>query len=322
MPLEFFTGFEGCSHTNHCQQLLDFEGGCRYASSNGFENGKCFEHGWAGSYFGKYCSPGTTKVMGFHVKGWGHGATTTANRTVRFLGPDIRFINDPSNSRIIIYRGSTILDYTTPHHLTAANLSHIEIKVVSHATLGSVAIKLDGILVYEEENLNTDGADIIGVSWGSANNFGAFFDNIFISDDWEGELKSHLIELTADDVVEFTRSGGATNYERLLTNDADTNYVESDVVGEQDLYEAGPDLGMFEIHGITFVAVARKTDAGARSLVHAVNYDGVEHDLDAFVLSETYPVLQTQLATYGLDPNGDPWNYLLVNGMNPGFKVA
>jgi hypothetical protein len=274
-------------------------------------------------------------VFGAHIFRPSGTSTWGTDGWLYFRNVDSTHIRiQPSTDDMVVRNSAgTSLGSFTLSGLSTGTMHHVEVRVKIHETDGEVEVIANGVQVLDLSGINTKNpsaaAEVTNIHLRSVHSSGVYsgypgigLDNIYISTEFHGELKSHLILPTADDVVEFTRSGGATNYERLLTNDADTNYVESDVVGEQDLYEAGPDLGMFEIHGITFVAVARKTDAGARSLVHAVNYDGVEHDLDAFVLSETYPVLQTQLATYGLDPNGDPWNYLLVNGMNPGFKVA
>ena len=342
MPVEFFTGFEGCGSDGDVRSFFDAihsysptVGNVSYNATEGFEGGKCIRiyashaigaHG-SRVYATKNCTPALTKTAGFHVRRIGsvnYYNVTHDGAVVAFMGPDIGIYYHDGSFKI--YRGST--EIATHAVAISVGLHHIEVKVEIDDTAGYVGIKLDGTLVYENSALNTGNANITGVRF-SRNNFtgsndARVYDNIFIADDWQGELKSHLLLPTADGAVEFTPSAGSDNYALLQSNDGNTSYVESDVVDEQDMYEFGPDLGMFEVHAVSIVSVARKTDVGARNLQVVMEYDGVEHDLTNHSLSESFPsgAAAGLVQCHGEPPAGGEWSPILLNSMLAGFKVA
>jgi len=342
MPVEFFTGFEGCGSNGDVRSFFDAiysysptVGNVIYNATEGFEGGKCIRiygsHSSVSSrvYATKNCTPALTKTAGFHVRRIGsinYFHSTHDRAVVAFMGPNIGIYYHDGSFKI--YRGST--EIATHAVAISTGLHHIEVKVEIDDTAGYVGIKLDGTLVYENSALNTGTADITGVrvsrsdTTHHAGGDARVYDNLFIADDWQGELKSHLLLPTADDAVEFTPSAGSDNYALLQSNDGDTSYVESDVVDEQDMYEFGPDLGMFEVHAVSIVAVARKTDVGARDLQTVVEYDGVAYDLESFNLPTSYPsgVGTVQMQCLDEAPNAAEWSPILINSMLAGFKVA
>jgi len=366
MAIEFFTGFEGCSSDNDVISLLN---GYRvgYRANGGFNNSKCCE-GKNPSFVTtprariiKNTVPKREITVGLHYEHYRYNSISDGDDPSRMVfrftvgGSSIRVYNNTAGLRV--YRDTTLIASTTDY-IIAGLLSHVEFKCVVHLTEGYVGIKLDGVLVLEEENLNTLNDDITQIQIGMMYHHGntpnradnIFIaddwqgelkshlilptaddvdspnraDNIFIADDWQGELKSHLILPTADDVVQFTPSAGTDNYALLQTNDGDTSYVSSDVIDEQDLYEFGPDLGMFEVHAVSIVAVARKDDVGARGLQTVVEYDGIAYDLESFNLPTSYPsgVGSAQMQCLDEAPNAAEWSPILINAMKAGFKVA
>lgn len=334
--IEFFTGFEGCSSDNDVLSLLN---GYRvgYRANGGFNNSKCCEGKnptliiRPRARITKNTVPKREITVGLHYvhnryNSISEDGDDPSRMVFRFTvgGSSIRVYNNTDGLRV--YRDTTLIASTTDY-ISVGVLRHVEFKCVVHLTEGYVGIKLDGVLVLEEENLNTLNDDITQIQIGmlyhhhdSPNRA----DNIFIADDWQGELKSHLILPTADDVVQFTPSAGTDNYALLQTNDGDTSYVSSDVIDEQDLYEFGPDLGMFEVHAVSIVAVARKDDVGARDLQTVVEYDGIAYDLESFNLPTSYPsaVGTAQMQCLDEAPNAAAWSPILINAMKAGFKVA
>jgi hypothetical protein len=336
MPLEFFTGFEGCGSNEDLWSLFDYIGVPAYrnvllSSTGGWDNGKCAHLSFGASSFqrsrmGINNVPALTVVLGMHINNFGSNTQgVSTNRHANFItfGSDAGYIALMSRSTgLEVYRNGTLIASGTTA-LTSA-LTHIEVKLFSDASAGTVQVKINGALDIDASGLNTDIGNITNIMVGNQYVSSLRVDNFFIADDWQGELKSHLILPTADDVVEFTPSSGTDNYDLLQTNDGDTSYVSSDVVGEQDMYEFGPDLGMFEVHGVTIVTVARKDDVGSRSIQPVMEYGGVEYDLDAHVLGDSYPAEETEGLVQCMPeaPNAAAWDGGLINSMKAGFKVA
>lgn len=332
MSVEFFTGFEGCGSTNECLSLFDGYGEAGYiprwwySATGGWENGKSI-YG-RNSWTWKNLTPGRTKVVGSHVRNFSDDSGTDLRSCILAFRLDdgvFIYLGHTTSDGFTVRRDGTLIADTV--QTISTGLHHLEFKVYVHPTEGTVQLKVDGVLVIDEDNVNTGDANIDRAYWSTKNISEAIYshhDNIFVADDWHGELKSHLLLPTADDLVEFTPSTGSDNYALLQSNDGDTSYVESDVVGEQDMYEFGPDLAMFAVHAVSIVSVARKTDVGARNLQTVMEYDGVEHDLANHSLSEGFPsgVTTGLVQCYGESPAGDEWAQDLINSLKLGYKVA
>ncbi len=335
MAVEFFTGFEGCSSHNDVLSLLN---GYRvgYRANGGFNNSKCCEGRNPSNVIRprariiKNTVPKREITVGLHYEHYRYNSISDGDEPSKMVfrltvgSSSIRVYNNTDGLRV--YRDTTLIASTTDYIISGV-LTHVEFKCVVHLTEGYVGIKLDGVLVLEEENLNTLNDDITQIQTGMMHHWSDDApnraDNFFIADDWQGELKSHLILPAADDVVQFTPSAGADNYALLQTNDGDTSYVSSDVIDEQDLYEFGPDLAMFEVHAVSIVTVARRDDVGARGLQTVVEYDGIAYDLESFNLPSNYPIVGTvQIQCLSEAPNAVAWSPILINAMKAGFKVA
>ena len=187
-------------------------------------------------------------------------------------------------------------------------------------------IKVNGVSVYSGSNLNTGGADITAMYMGSCGNTGQYYDNIFIADDWVGEMKSYLCQPTSDVAVAFTPSAGSDNFAMVDDDaqDGDTTYVESNTVDHQDLYgysdlPAGVDVGC-----VTLVTPAKKTDAGARVLQQRAQQDAVEYALEEFALATAYPAAPGAGIFETLDaaPDATAWTREKFNAIDWGFKVS
>lgn len=328
MAIEFFTGFEGCGQTSDVQSFFDSvydTSRPAYSATGGHGNGKSARTASSVGYFTINTSAAKTKVVGFHISGAG-----TSNYTgvapelalIRFSGPDITVWN--TSSGFDIRRGATQIATDATYIGTA--LTHVEIKIFSDATAGTVQIKINGVLVVDESGLNTDGSNITGIYFGCCNNNNQYYDNIFIADDWQGELISYLLQPTSDTAVEFTRSAGAANYALVddAAQDGDTTYVESNTLNHEDLYGYSDIATTAVIKAVSIVTVAKRTDATARSIQHVARQGATDYDLDTFVLADAYPAaVQTgQFEVLGAAPDTSAWTPTILNAMSFGFKVA
>lgn len=323
MAIEFFTGFEGCGSTNDLQSLfLSCAYPATYNATNGFGNSKCSSHS-AGYWLEKNCIAAKTKAAGSHIKGSGTLANTNENYSIfRFEGPDIRIFNWTDGVRA--YRGTTLLG--TGSIGLSTSETHIEVLVYSHVSDGVVQIKINGTLVLDLSGVNTGGADITKIRWGSASN-GTYRDNLYISDQFEGELISILSKPSSDDSVQFTPSTGTDNYAMVdeTGEDGDSTYVYSGTVGHKDVYGFSDVPAGYVVKGVSVVTTARKSDSGVRTLQVIANQDSVDYDLGSeLILTTAYPSGISVNHQRCLDkaPDGTSWDVNKLNAVKWGFEIA
>lgn len=336
MAIEFFTGFEGCGSTEDCLQLINariYNGltNFTYHSTGGYDNGKCIgapSTSWVNRKgLWKNISPSKTKVMGFHVRGMITESTITQGGEIFFrfkLDDDTWLILQNHSTGLAAYNASTLLaDCET---VVSSSFQHIELKVYSHASQGTFQVKLNGTLVLDASSLDTNGADIVQFEIGSMTE-DSRFDNIFVADDWVGELRSVLLSPTSDDSVQFTPSAGSDNYAMVddAAQDGDTTYVESATNGHKDLYGVTDIAVGLVPHVLTAMVIAKKTDVGLTSLKLQAKQGSTLYDLETGTLATDYPsaALEGILHTLDVCPDGTtPLSRTEVNDLKFGFEAV
>ncbi len=333
--MEFFTGFEGCGSNSDVASLFDYnyaiptlENTSGFYESKGMRLSNSFGHSM------KKCIPGKTKVVGGHVSNLST-ISSYFNFKVRGyfivgfkIGDDeIQVINWSSTIRV--YKNGTGTLLTENDQRLSNAMHHIEVKIVSHDTNGSIHIKLNGENEYilEATDINTNGGDITEIYWGNNGNSSVVWDNIFIADDWQGELRSFLLSPNSDDQTDFAPSEGIDGYEMINDDnghDGDSTYVWGDIVGELNLhgYEEVPDS--IVIKGMTVTTVARKTDTSDRKLKSIVKYNDTLYELGESSLLSYYPENEEQGISYTIDEAPDTTGLTKekIDSMKIGFQVA
>ena len=352
MGLEFFTGFEGVATTAEAVTLFTVVPGGEhaYSATGGYDDGKCFSiwssyPGEYGSAQKNYESARKTAVVGFHVRN--HNICTYSEYmdgrhwyTVKFIGPSLYLISDTSG--LHLYRGSTLVASSAPNIWINPQLHHIEIKVFSSATAGTFEVKMDGLLVWSETGINTGGQDIIGVrfgntkrddagyaSYGDGNRGKVYYDNIFLADDWQGELNSFLLLPESDYSVQWSPSTGSDNYAMIdeVGSDGDTTYVETTTAGHKDLYEF-EDLPatVTTINAVSVVLTAKKIEPSGLTQVQTIaEQDAVEYEVgDAHTLSTEYPTTYNDASyrVFSTCPDGTAWTPAKLNAIKWGIKAV
>jgi hypothetical protein len=204
----------------------------------------------------------------------------------------------------------------------------VQVKIFSHATEGTAEVWVNGASLGSATGLNTGGADITSVQFASGGaSSTARWDNLYISDEIEGELVSVLCKPSSDDATQFTPSAGTDNYAMVddTAQDGDTTYVASGTVGHKDLYGYEDVPSGYLVKAASLVTIGRKDDSGTRTL-QPLSVQGVtERDVGAEIgLSETYPagVGAGVLTTLGEAPDGTAWDRAKFNAVKWGFEVA
>lgn len=292
-----------------------------YSETGGWDNGKSIRNDGANSWFQLDCSAGKTKAVGFWCRNaiQSNYSTLTRNCLIKFIGPGISIWN--TSSGFDIRRDTTQI--ATDTDKIGSDFHHIEIKVFSDASAGTVEIKIDGSSVYSGTGLNTGGQDITNIYFGRA---GCYYSGVFIADDWVGQLRPMLLKPASDDSVQLTPSAGSDNYAMVDENaqDGDTTYVESDTVGHKDLYNFEDLPAGYTPYVASVVMVARESDAGGKSLKLIAKQDSTEYTLNTVVLPASYPAASGagQYATLDTCPDDSALDRTKLNALKFGVEVA
>ena len=214
---------------------------------------------------------------------------------------------------------------------------YVEAKVYIHDSQGSVLLKIDGteyISVTDADTKNSVNAYADRLYFGAQASTGAliYFDDLYVCDDtgsynndFLGDCRIEtLFPDEAGSSTQWTPSAGS-NYENVDdagSNDGDSTYNSSSTADQVDLY------GMAEltatpvaIHGIQEAIVARKDDAGSRSVRVMLRSDGTNYDNGSDLsLSDSFAHLV--MPPRERDPSGEAWVKATVNALEAGVKLV
>ena len=138
-----------------------------------------------------------------------------------------------------------------------------------------------------------------------------------------GDVRVQNLFPTANDAVQFTPTGLATNWQNAakVPPVPFTDYNASSVVGEQDTFVMQPvssDIGI--VYGVHNKPLVYKNDPGARSGAAVLKSDATTAVGVTTVLSETAAQLKTM---YQVDPHtAVQWTPVDVNLIKAGYQVA
>lgn len=153
-----------------------------------------------------------------------------------------------------------------------------EMKLIVDDAVGEFTIKLDEVVVFSQTGIDTQNGTNSFVDEiifrGDANPDLVYsIDDVVVHTeaDFIGDMRIETLRPDGDgDTNEFTRSGGATNFENVDEGpgpDDDSTFVESLTAAHQDLYTTGDQAETVDtIHAVVVRSRAKKTDAGSRSI--------------------------------------------------------
>lgn len=252
-----------------------------------------------------------------------------------------------NNDRTIgIYRGASLLA-TTTYTLPVTTYTFMEMKVVFHASSGSIELRADGTPIYTASGISTiatanPSADrwyLVGRP--SSNGTSVFsignsrFDDVYICDslgalnnNFLGSVAIHALWPTGNgNSSQFAGSDGNSVDNYLLVddvataaNDEDATYVSSANVGDIDLYAyrdipTTPDA----ILGIQHFIRAR-TDGAAIAVTPMVRRGGVNYSGASKTVSGSYG---DYLDIAEVDPSTSvSWTKTNIDGAEFGIKVS
>lgn len=333
MPIEWFDGFDYYP-APYDQRIWDplavngslpgFMAGGRFGTGASMQCGNSFR--------GVTCSRltnRTTRVMGFAI----YNPSLVANADFcQFLDlgtvqVSIGVVSGISPTTLQVRRGGTTVLGTSTLTLITNQWYFIEIKATIDPTAGSVQVFVDGVNFINVSGVNTRNSAnsycnycrIQGLATEST-----LFDDVYIhTDTLLGDSRVIFQAPNADDASfkTWTPSTGTSHVAMIhdSSTDDDSTYNKSNNPGNIDLYSFAPFTPTGYIAALKHTYIARKDDAGPRTIADVIrsagnNYIGASQALAISYIP--YPIIfETDPAT------GLPWTTAGVNAAELGVKV-
>ena len=240
-----------------------------------------------------------------------------------------------------VYRGTqagTLLA-TSSQALPILAWAFLELKATIADSGGLVELRLDGapVLSFSGDARNAGTAEIVTVRFSNhyvstGNRHLLRLDDVHLCDtsgsrnnDFLGDVRVVTLRPDADTAQgDFTPSSGSAHYALVAEapdDDGDASYVESGTVGHKDLY-GYQDLTATPaaIMAVQLATVARKDDAGSRSLCAVLKSGATTANGATRVLGTTYALYDDR---FEVDPAAAAaWNKAGVDALQAGVEVV
>jgi hypothetical protein len=245
------------------------------------------------------------------------------------------------NGTLSFTRNGTAIG-TGTYAVSTGVYNYIEAKVViADSPNGSVQLRVNGTTVISDSSLDTKNGgtgNINRVLLGFNTNLTVGtntvdFDDYYISDDagsapyntFLGDCRVEVLLPTgAGTTTDWSRGGSdsGSNYGQVdeTSTNSDTDYITTDVANEIDTYAMG-NLATTggTIYGVQTVLVARKDDAGSRSIAPVLRPASTDRVGTTVSLGDNYSV-NTEM--FSLNPEDSAaWEIADVNGTEFGVKL-
>lgn len=214
---------------------------------------------------------------------------------------------------------------------------HVEMKVTIDNAVGAVEVRVNGVPDIALTNVDTQAtanaywSEIVLGSQSASNR--CSFDDFYLLDgtgpapynDFLGDCRvASLLPSGNGNSSQFVGSDGNSVDNYLLVDEpgaaSSVDYVQSGTIGDKDTYAfANLTSAAGSVHAVKPVLVAKKDDAGARSIASVARLGGVEVDSTGQALS-TSDTWLTDIRT--TKPGGGNWTIADVNNAEFGIKVT
>jgi hypothetical protein len=240
-----------------------------------------------------------------------------------------------SNNNVVLTRAGTVLA-TATGVLTATSWNYLELRATIADAGGRATVRVNGNTVIDftgdtrngGTSASMDFVQLLSQATGGSNQY--YVDDLYVLDatgpapnnDFLGDVRVVTLTPTgAGNTTGLTPSTGAnwSCVDELPYSASD--FVSASAAGAKDTY-ACADLpaGTAAVYGVQLGAIAKKTDAGTRSLKTVVRRAGTDYSDAGTALATSDSALLRLLST---DPStGAAWTPANVNAMEIGVAVA
>lgn len=296
---------------------------------------------WGGDFVTKTLDAQATWIIGMAIKfsvlpSAGQDAQVFRLLDGGTLQTDVRL---RSTGKLYITRNGTQLGSDGATTLLVNTFYYLEFKCTINDTTGVAVLKVNGVTelnLSSQDTKNTANATADAIALGGSigsSNFGTIYiDDVYVCDatgsaptnDFLGDVRIETILPSGNgNSSQMDGSDGNSIDNYLLVDEAapnsDTDYVESDVVGDKDTYVYGnvtPASGT--VYGVQILPFAKKSDAGTRTFKSVARLSGTEADGPDTALTTSYQYHSDIRET---KPGGGAWSISDVNSAEFGEKV-
>jgi hypothetical protein len=227
---------------------------------------------------------------------WYDGATCQAQVTIIAGGA------------INVYRGAGTTLIASGGTYPTLTWMYVEVMIVFHPSAGSVTVRQNASQVANVSGLNTAPsgnayASKLVLGQGSGQWCSGLVDDLYVCDGTGSHGNSFLAPNSdglrvytsyptgVGTTTQFTSTGVANNWDAVndAQHDGDSTYVGSATIGAIDLYALGdlPSSAM-AVEGVRVGCVARKDDAGTRSIATLVRSGGTNYPQSTQAITDSY----------------------------------
>jgi hypothetical protein len=276
-------------------------------------------------------SPKTTLIAGFAFKRNAYTATTS--KPIAFyddVGEQVSFRFDGSYRIQAYVNGTAIAGAVTTTTITNDVWYYLEAKVKVDASSGTVELRINGTTEINVSGYNTKGQTSTNITrlymYNGSDNAYQYYDDLYIEDaNFLGDVRvQSVLPSGAGGTTQWSPSAGS-NYQCVdeAAHNSDTDYVSETTAGEKDTYafqNVTPTTGT--VKAVKVVLVARKDDAGSRSIAPVYGNGTPASDVDGATVS-----IGTSYAFYPEITEVNPltssaWTISDVNGAEFGVKLV
>jgi len=248
------------------------------------------------------------------------GATLVCRLQFALVGADTVF-------RLLNSAGTTLGTGTFP--IVTNTWMYLEIECVVSATVGQVELRINGTTVdiTTAASLNTGSSNLDAVQLGNVSGTNFDYDDVYVVDTsgsaptntWLGDSR---VETLAPDGngASTAWTGVYTDIDDSTSHDSDTTYINSSTPGDRETATLSDlAVGTGTVYAVQANVVARKDDAGSRTIAPVLRISGTNYDGTTTAGLGTDYTDYTQLYDR-LDPVGNAWSIATVNAMEAGVK--
>lgn len=221
--------------------------------------------------------------------------------------------------RLEVRRGSTVLATSTDTLSTGAAY-YIEFYALIHGSAGAFEVRVNGAEEASGSGVNTantsgDCEQVVFRSHATGTaNHNAGVTDLYIREASGPQFYGPIVLLPlrpdADIQAEWTPDTGSDNFSRVdeTTTDEDTSYIESDSIGDRDIYGLGNlPGGANSIIAVVGVTVAQSPEGGAPLVATGIS-DGANHVVGDGRTIGPQGQYQTQATVFLTAPDGGAWS--------------
>lgn len=234
--------------------------------------------------------------------------------------------------RLLNSGGTQVAIGTT--QITINTWYYIEVKAFQSGASGTVELYLNGVSEIASTTANVGSANFDNIGIAISSGATQDYDDIYVVDTtgssptntFLGDVRVETLAATSEGAnTAWTLGAGASKTAAVsdaTSYDSDTGYIHNSTPGDRQTFGMA-DLAISSgtVFAVQTNLVARKDDAGTRTIAPVIRLGGVNYDGTTSAGLSTSYLVYSQIYDR-LDPAGNAWSVTNVNAMETGVKTV